>query len=239
MQERLQKILAQGTKLSRRAAENAIRDGLVRVNGVVVTRLGSKADPDNDKITYNGRPVRIAGQKIYILFNKPRNVIVSKTDPEGRETIWDRLNPGMKDTLNSAGRLDYDSEGALLLTNDGILINKLTHPSQEIWKTYYVKVSGHPTDEKMAKLRGGILLEDGMTLPAKVNFLRRTEKHTCYEISIKEGRNRQIRRMFRAIGHPVQRLRRTAIGMIRLGSLKPGEWRYLSRKETIYLRKLK
>lgn len=238
MKERLQKILARATELSRRSAEEAIRSGLVKLNGVVVTKMGTLADPDKDKITIEGRPVKPIRQKIYIAFNKSRNTIVSKSDPEGRPTIWDRLHPEMKDILNSAGRLDFDSEGLIVLTNDGQLIYKLTHPSCEIWKTYYVKVSGHVSAEDMNKLRQGILLEDGMTFPSKVNFLRKTEKYSCYEISIKEGRNRQVRRMFAFIGHPVVRLRRTAIGLIKIGTLKIGEWRYLNKKEFNYIKTL-
>ena len=238
MQERLQKILARATDLSRRSAEEAIEKGLVKVNGRVVTKLGTKADAELDRISYLGKPVRPIRQKIYIVFNKPRNIIVSKKDPEGRETIWDRLHPEMKDVLNSAGRLDYDSEGLLILTNDGDLIYKLTHPSKEVFKTYFVKVKGKVEDEKMAKLRNGIRLEDGMTEPARINFLRMADSNACYEISIREGRNRQVRRMFLAVGHAVQRLRRTEMGEIRLGTLKVGEWRYLNKKELYYIKKI-
>ncbi len=215
-----------------------MRKGLVKVNGIVVTKLGSTADPDRDRINLAGKAVRVFKQKIYIAFNKPRNTIVSKSDPEGRPLIWDRMNKDIKEILNSAGRLDFDSEGLLLLTNDGDLIYKLTHPSHEIWKTYYVKVSGIPTDEKIEKLRKGILLDDGMTEPANVTYLRKTENNACYEISIREGRNRQIRRMFTRIGHPVMKLRRIAIGSIKLGALKVGEWRYLSKKDIYYIKRL-
>lgn len=238
MQERLQKILAQATKLSRRSAEEAIENGEVRVNGIVVTKLGTKADPDKDRIYYAGKTVKPVRQKLYILFNKPKNTIVSKSDPEGRPTIWDRLNKDMREILNSAGRLDFDSEGLLILSNDGKLIFKLTHPSCEIWKTYYVKVSGQIEKEKLEQLKNGIKLEDGITAPAKIAFLRSSDRNSFYEIAIKEGKNRQIRRMFTAIGHPVSKLRRISIGSLKLGSLKVGEWRYLNRREFGYINSL-
>ena len=238
MQERLQKVLAQGTNLSRRAAEVAIKNGEVRVNGDVVSKLGSKADPERDRVTYKGKLVRLIRQKIYIIFNKPRNTIVSKTDEKGRPLIWDRLHPDMKEILNSAGRLDFDSEGLLILTNDGNFIQKLTHPSGELWKTYYVKVSGIPSVEKLEKLRNGVKLDDGMTLPAKVEQIRTTDKNAVLEISIREGRNRQVRRMCAKVGHNIMKLRRIAIGEIKLGNLKPGEWRYLGKKELYYIKKV-
>src|SRR3989338_11521112 len=174
LQVRLQKILAQATSLSRRAAEAAIKDGKVRVGGVVVTKLGTKADPWRDRITFLGKPVRVTKQRIYIAFNKPRNTIVSKSDPEERPLIWDRLPTDMKDALNSAGRLDFDTEGLIILTNDGELIYKLTHPSSDIWKTYYAKVSGVPDGVKLESLKRGIKLTDGVTRPARVDILRQT-----------------------------------------------------------------
>lgn len=238
MEQRLQKILAQGTNLSRRAAEVAIKDGEVRVNGVVVSKLGSKADPEKDRIIYKGKQVRLIRQKIYIILNKPRNTIVSKTDEKGRPTIWDRLHADMREILNSAGRLDFDSEGLLILTNDGSFIHKITHPSSELWKTYYVKVSGIPKEEEIEKLRNGVKLDDGMTLPAKIEWVRSTDKNAVLEISIREGRNRQVRRMFAKIGHDVMKLRRIEIGEIKLGNLKPGEWRYLEKKELYYIKKV-
>lgn len=231
MQERLQKILAQATKLSRRAAEEAISKGFVKVNGQVVTKLGTKADPGKDHVSLHGKSVRPIRQRVYIAFNKPKNTMVTKSDPEERPLIWDRLHPDMKELLNSAGRLDFDSEGLLILTNDGELIHRLTHPKSEVWKSYYVKVSGVPSNDNVAKIKTGVRLEDGVTLPAKLELLRSNEKHAYFEISIREGRNRQIRRMFAAIGHPVSKLRRTAIGPIKIGSLKPGEYRHLTRKE--------
>ncbi|OGQ47816.1 MAG: hypothetical protein A3I09_02960 [Deltaproteobacteria bacterium RIFCSPLOWO2_02_FULL_47_10] len=239
MQQRLQKILAQATSLSRRSAEDAIKKGLVRLNGCVVTRLGTKADPAVDRITLEGKQVRPLGQKIYIAFNKPRGALVSKSDPEGKPLIWDKLHSEMKGILNSAGRLDFDSEGLLILTNDGQLIFKLTHPSSDIWKTYHVKVSGLPDMEKVKGLREGIMLTDGKTKPAKVTLLRKTEKNSFFIISIREGRNRQVRRMFSKIGHPVSQLRRMAVGQIELGNLKPGQWREINKKELQWVRQVR
>jgi pseudouridine synthase len=236
--ERLQKILAKSTSLSRRAAEGVIRNGLVSVNGHVVTKLGTKADPVRDKITVSGKVVRPSRHDIYIVFNKPRNTIVSKSDPEGRPTIWDRLSQEMKSSLNSAGRLDFDSEGLILLTNDGSLINKMTHPSGKVSKTYLVKISGIPNESSLECLKKGIVLEDGKTQPALVKIIRKTEKNATIEISIKEGRNREVRRMLARIGYPVIRLRRISMGTIMLGRLKPGEWRYLAKRELFYLKRL-
>ncbi|MBI2092285.1 MAG: rRNA pseudouridine synthase [Deltaproteobacteria bacterium] len=236
--ERLQKILAKSTSLSRRAAEEAIKNGFVSVNGHVVTKLGTKADAIRDKITVSGKIARPVRYNIYIAFNKPRNTIVSKSDPEGRPTIWNRLSTEMKESLNSAGRLDFDSEGLILLTNDGDMINKITHPSGKVSKTYLVKTSGIPDESGLKALKEGIVLEDGKTQPAAVKIIRKTEKNATLEISIREGRNREVRRMFARIGCPVTKLRRISIGTIRLGSLKPGAWRYLAKQEIFNLRKL-
>ncbi len=236
MNQRLQKILAQTTDLSRRAAEKAIKDGLVKVNGKVVTEMGVKADPFKDEIVYKGRAIRAHYPRIYIAFFKPRNTIVSKSDPQERPTIWDRMHKDMAACLNSAGRLDFESEGLLILTNDGEALNRLTHPSHELWKTYYVKVSGIPDEKKLDAMRIGVKLDDGITLPARVKFLKQTENNASIEISIQEGRNRQIRRMLSKLGHMVMKLRRVAIGEIKLGNMKPGEWRYLSKRETAYLK---
>lgn len=239
MKVRLQKILAQSTSLSRRAAEKAIEQGLVKVNNVVITKLGSCADPDKDKITFAGERVRPLRQKIYVLYNKPRNTIVSKNDPEGRPTIWDRLSPEMKDVLNAAGRLDFESEGLLILTNDGELINQLTHPKGELWKTYHVRIGGVPKEADLEKLRRGVSLDDGKTLPAKVKLLRSTEDgNSVVEICIMEGKNRQIRRMFSKIGHEVRKLKRVAIGDNKLGNIRTGEWRYANKEEYLAIKKL-
>jgi pseudouridine synthase len=238
MTQRLQKILAQATDLSRRAAEKAIEEGLVKVNGRVVTKMGVKADPARDEIIYKGRVLRFNFPKIYIAYFKPRNTIVSKSDPEGRPTIWDRLHKDMAACLNAAGRLDFESEGLLILTSDGEALNRLTHPSHELWKTYLVKVSGIPNEKELAAVRDGVRLDDGVTLPARVKLFRSTDKNATLELSIQEGKNRQIRRMMNKLGHMVMKLRRTAIGEMRLGNLRPGEWRYLNKREVGYLKNI-
>lgn len=224
---RLQKILAQTTNLSRRAAERAILNGEVFVNGERVTKLGTKADPFTDKITYCNKPIKPFIEKIYLAFNKPKNTIVSKSDPQNRPLIWDFLPRWMKDSLNSCGRLDFDSEGLIILTNDGELINKLTKPSGGIWKTYLVKVRGKPEDSVLASLRSGVGLEDGPTLPSRARIARQVGNHTWLEIAICEGRNRQLRRMCATLGHPVIKLRRIAIGRLKLGSLRAGTFRLI------------
>lgn len=232
-QIRLQKVLASATSLSRRAAEDAIRKGLVSVNGTVVTKLGTKVDPRRDNIRYRGQEVKPLKEKFYFAFNKPHNTIVSKSDPQGRQLIWDSLPPEMKSVLDSAGRLDFDSEGLLILSNDGEFINYLTHPSHDISKTYLVKVKGIPTEKALASLKNGVKLEDGVTSPAKIRITRQVGNHTWLEISINEGRNRQVRRMCAAVGHLVLKLRRTGIGHIKLGALRSGKWRMLNRRDVL------
>jgi len=239
MKERLQKILANATSLSRRSAEKAIAEGRVKINGEVVTKMGTTADPEKDVIVYDGGRIKPINFRLYIIFNKPRNTMVTKSDPEGRPTIWDRLPAEMKKVLNSAGRLDFDSEGLLFLTNDGELINKLTHPKGELWKTYHVKLGGVPTELELDRLRNGIKLDDGVTLPAKARIVKKTEDgNSMVEIAIREGKNRQVRRMLFRIGYMVRKLRRVEVAGIRLDSLKVGEWRYASKKEYALIKRI-
>ncbi len=233
---RLARMIALSSSLSRRAAENAIASGEVSVDGEVVTAMGIVVDPASASVLLNGRPVSIPRTATYLAFNKPRGFIVTKSDPEGRPTIWKILDE-WKDRLNSVGRLDYDSEGLIILTDDGDFINLLTHPSHEIWKTYRVRVKGEPGDREILKLREGIMLSDGRTLPGRVKRVDRGQSNALIEISIREGRNRQVRRMFEEIGFPVLSLKRTAIGGVKLGSLDAGEWRFLGGCEVEGLRK--
>lgn len=219
-------MIAACTELSRRAAETAIANGEVTVNGVVVTKLGTTINPSTDQIYYKGKKLELAKDLVYIAFNKPRGVIVSKSDEFGRKTIWDEI-PEWKDKLNSVGRLDSDSEGLIILTNDGALINALTHPKHEIWKTYRCWVRGNPTPEQIKQLSDGVTLDDGPTLPARLKVMKSEEDNTLLEVSIREGRNRQIRRMFDVIECPVRSLKRIAIGAVNIGKLKAGEWRWL------------
>ncbi|MBN1282690.1 MAG: rRNA pseudouridine synthase [Proteobacteria bacterium] len=225
---RLQRFIALSSELSRRAAEAAIARGEVTVNGAVVARQGVSIDPARDRVELNGRTMAPRQGPTYIALFKPHNTMVTKSDPEGRPTIWDILPQGHRARLNSVGRLDYDSEGLIILTDDGDFINLLTHPRHEIWKTYSARVKGEPSPEALDSLRLGVRLDDGMTLPARVSRADKGGENALIEISIREGRNRQVRRMFDAIGCPVIRLRRTAIGPVKIGRLAPGRWRELT-----------
>ncbi|MFF2887636.1 pseudouridine synthase [Paenibacillus sp. NPDC057967] len=229
--ERLQKILAQAGIASRRKCEELILSGAVEVNGEKVTTLGVKADVAVDTITVNGRPIR-GEKKIYLMMNKVKGVITSAKDPQGRKTVTDFL-PGIKERVYPVGRLDYDTEGLLLLTNDGEFANKLTHPSHHVPKTYHATVKGVPHGTALEKLQRGIMLEDGMTSPAEVEYHDvDTEKNEAtISITIYEGRNRQVRRMFDAIHHKVIRLKRIKFGELGLQQLGRGKFRHLTPQE--------
>lgn len=231
---RLQRMIALASELSRRAAEDAIAGGEVTVNGEVVTKLGTTVDPLRDRVALGGKPLSLQSRRTYLAFFKPRDVIVTKSDPQGRPTMWDTLGD-WRGKLNSVGRLDFESDGLILLTDDGDFLNRLTHPKHEVWKVYKVRVKGEPTRGEMERLKAGVDLKDGKTLPARVKRVDKGGPNALMEISIREGRNRQVRRMCDAIGHPVIKLRRVAIGPIRLGSLKEGKWRHLRAKEVVQL----
>lgn len=240
-EERLQKIIAAAGIASRREAESLIREGQVTVNGEVVKQLGSKADPERDHVKVRNRLITRPEPKRYILLNKPREVMTTSHDPEGRPTVIDLLK-GVKERVFAVGRLDYQSEGLLLLTNDGDLANSLTHPRFGCEKTYQVKVKGVPDDTSIQKLRRGITLEGRKTGPCQIERMRTTGKkhdpnNSWLEMRLKEGRTQQIRKMFKLIGHPVQRLRRVAISSIEDPKLGPGEWRDLTDEELRRLRK--
>lgn len=234
--ERLQKILANAGVASRRKCEELIREGKVAVNDIVVTELGAKADPLIDVITVSGRPIK-REKKVYLLFNKPKGVITALSDPKGRSTVRDYLK-GVKERVYPVGRLDYDSEGLLLLTNDGELAQKLTHPKHQVPKTYYATVERVPHGNDLERLQKGIKLKDGMTAPAEVEYhdIDPDGKSATIAITIREGRNRQIRRMFEAIHHPVTRLKRVSFGGIMLGGLQRGKHRPLTTEEIRRLR---
>ena len=234
MEQRLQKILSQAGIASRRMAEELILEGRVTVNGKAAT-LGMKADPSRDYIKVDGKlvsaPTAAAGmQRIYLMFHKPRGVVTTLSDPEGRPTIKDFLT-GLRQRVFPVGRLDFHSEGLLLLTNDGDFANAVLHPSRKIPKTYEVKVKESIDDAGIEKLRRGVKLDDGMTLPARVRKMKQTENNSWIEITIQEGRNRQVRRMLEKVGHPVIKLKRTAINGLKLKNLKPGEMRRLTPEE--------
>lgn len=231
MDQRLQKIIASMGIASRRKAEELIAGGKVTVNGVTAA-IGAKADPLKDHIKVNGKLItgqRVV-QKLYLLFNKPRGVVTTLSDPEGRPAINDFLKD-IRHRVFPVGRLDYDSEGLLFLTNDGDFANSIMHPSKEMSKTYLAKIKGEIGEEGLDRLRKGIRLEDGVTMPAKAKKVRSSENNSWIEIVIYEGRNRQVRRMFDKVGHSVLKLKRIAIDGIRLGDLRPGEMRPLTAKE--------
>ncbi len=207
-----------------------IIEGRVSVNGKPAM-IGMKVDPAKDFIKVDGKPVTRSGPKLYFAFHKPKAVMSTLEDPEGRPTVKDFLR-GIKQRVYPVGRLDYHSEGLLLITNDGEFANLVLHPARKIPKTYEVKVKGTVEDENLEKLRGGIKLEDGMTLPAKLRPAGKTEGGNSWlQITIHEGRKRQIRRMFDKVGHPVLKLKRTSIGGIKLGALEPGGLRPLTGPE--------
>ncbi len=235
--ERLQKILARAGLASRREAERWIQEGRVTVNGAVVQRLGSQADPIRDKIKVDGKLLSQI-PRLYCLFHKPAGMITSMRDPQRRPSLGDWLEPlGKRGRLFPVGRLDFNSSGLLVLTNDGELAQRLMHPRYGIRKSYRVKISGCPSERELERLRRGIGLADGVTAPAKVRVVQALKKNAWLELEIGEGRYREVRRMFEALGYFVEKLIRVHLGPIRLGSLAPGEMRSLSPQEITALKK--
>lgn len=214
---------------SRRAAEKLIADGRVTVNGKTVLTMGVKADPQKDDIRVDGRRVKAAAQPRYILLYKPTGFVTTRSDPQRRPTVIDLL-AGVREYVYPVGRLDYDTEGLLLLTNDGDLAARLTHPRHGVARTYEARVAGMPDREALERLRNGIPLDGKRTLPAEVALLNdgRRDRDGILRLTIREGRNRQVRRMCEAVGHPVQQLKRTKFGSVGDRKLKPGQWRELT-----------
>ncbi|MDD3652783.1 MAG: pseudouridine synthase [Desulfotomaculaceae bacterium] len=237
MEERLQKVLARAGIASRRRCEEMIRAGIVKVNGRVVTELGTKVNPAKDRIKVSDKALVLTNNKIYMALYKPRGYVSTLHDDRGRKQVVDLLKdvPGR---VYPVGRLDYNSEGLLLLTNDGDLTYALTHPKHRVSKTYLVRVEGVPALAKLEQMASGMLLEDGLTEPAQVRLVNARDGKALLEITLYEGRNRQIRRMCEYIGHPVLRLQRTRVGNITLDGLYPGQYRYLTRAELEKLRRL-
>lgn len=236
-EERIQKVLADQTDLSRRAAEKLIAEGRVRVNGHPVG-LGDKMDPNVDKVSIDGKSVRIVRKRqyVYIMLHKPRGFLTTRSDEHGRKTVMD-LVQGVDAHLRPVGRLDKDSEGLLLMTDDGAFINLLTHPSGGVGKLYRVTVHPRATEEQVIQMSSGVVLDDGVkTQPCVIHVVTDEPECTVMEITLYEGRNRQIRRMCAAVGLEVVRLKRSAEGPVKLGMLQPGEWRELKRSEVNALR---
>jgi 23S rRNA pseudouridine2605 synthase len=234
-EERLQKILSHAGVTSRRQAEKYIVEGRVTVNGAIITELGSKADLETDHIKVDGRLLKAPKNQIYIALHKPNNTVTTVSDPEHRATVMDLLR-GVKERVYPVGRLDYHSEGLLLLTNDGELANAITSASTHLAKTYLVKSNGALSPDQEQKFREGVSLSGRRTLPAGLKLIHNAV-NPWYEVRLFEGRNNQIRLMFKNFGRLVEKLRRVRIGPLELGPLKPGEFRYLSAEETQKLKR--
>lgn len=209
----------------------------MKVNGAVVVKLGTRVDPRADVIEVDGKKIyRDAGPRVYLLLNKPRGVISSAYDPLGRPVVTDIVK-GYKKRLFPVGRLDWDAEGALVLTNDGELTNRLIHPGFSVPKKYLVKVKGLPSEKELKKIEKGVFLSDGKTLPARVRFIKETRENSWIEIVVTEGRNRLIKRLLLAVGHPVLKLKRTEFAGLKVGKLKTGSFRALREREVERLKK--
>ncbi len=232
---RLQKYMADCGVASRRACEELIAAGRVAVNGVPAS-IGQSVDPDKDRVTLDKKPLKLQRQHVVILLYKPRGVVSTSEDDRGRKTVQEFVKD-LPYRLYNVGRLDLNSEGLLLLTNDGELANQLMHPRYGVAKTYRVVCDGTLSASEIATLTNGVELDDGLTAPAKITNIRRsTTGGTAFSITIHEGRNRQIRRMLEAVGHRTLRLKREAYGPLQLGSMRPGEWRYLTDGEITALK---
>jgi len=227
---RLNKYLSQSGVASRREADRLIQEGRICVNGQVVFTLGAKIDAEKDLVEVNGRKIIKGKSLIYLMLNKPAGYVVTRKDPAGRPTVMD-LIPRSMQYLYPVGRLDYDSRGLLLLTNDGNLAFRLTHPRHEIKKVYLVEVKGDPEEEAIIKLKKGIYLEGKKTAPARVTKLKSSPERSLLKIELKEGRKREVRKMCASVGYPVLDLKRIEFGGLRLDRLKPGKWRDLTSKE--------
>jgi pseudouridine synthase len=227
--ERLSKLIAAAGVASRRKAADLIRAGRVRVDGLVVAEPGAEVDPEGSRVEVDGRLLRVEPKR-YVILNKPRGPLSAVTDRRGRPTVLDLLD-GVEERLYPAGRLDADTEGLLLITNDGDLTYRLTHPRYGVEKVYEAEVKGHPSRAALKRIGQGMILKEGPTGPAHTSVLRAGKDTSLVQITVHAGRKRMVRRMFDAIGHPVVALRRTRIGPLSLGDLSPGRWRPLAREE--------
>ena len=234
---RLQKYLALSGVASRRASEKLIAEGHVAVNGQVITEMGVQVDETRDRVTVDGTLIHLEEEKHYIAYNKPMGEVTTVSDPEGRATVMDKFRD-YPVRLFPVGRLDYDSEGLLLLTNDGELMNDLLHPSREVNKTYLAKVSNHVDDDVLRRLRAGVSIDGRLTSPANARLVRHEAFDSLVMVTIHEGRYRQVRRMFEAVGHQVVQLKRVGFASVQLGDLPRGQWRHLTAEEVKRLKEL-
>ncbi len=230
MQIRLNKFLAQAGVASRREVDKMIVGGKIKVNGRVVRTLGTKIDDEKDRVEFEDKRVDREEEMVYLVLNKPPGYLVTLKDPFQRPTIKVLL-PSLEERIYPVGRLDYDSEGLLLLTNDGELAHRLAHPRYRVPKKYIVEVRGVPDSSKISRLEKGIALDGKKTAPARIARLSESAKKTLLRIEIHEGRKREVKRMFEAIGHRVLHLKRVGFGGLRLGKLQTGKWRFLTRRE--------
>ncbi len=227
---RLNKYLSQAGVASRREADRLIASGQVRLNGQVVTELGRRVDDAKDRVEVKGRKISFKQEPVYILLHKPPGCLVTRNDPQGRPTVYDLL-PQVKTSIFPVGRLDFDSEGLLLLTNDGELSFRLTHPRFQVPRTYLVKVDGEVGEDKVRRLEKGVRLEDGKTSPARVRILTAGSGSSLLRVEVHEGRKREVRRMLEAVSHRVTMLKRIAYAGLELAPLPRGKWRFLSARE--------
>lgn len=234
---RLQKFLARAGVASRRGSEDLMTAGRVQVNGVVVAELGAKVDPATDEVTVDGATVHLADEPVYIALHKPRGFVTTMSDPQGRPTVANLVPTSRYPGLFPVGRLDFDTTGLLLFTTDGEIAHRLLHPKHKIAKTYRARVDGVPDAVDIKVLSDGVDLDDGRTAPARVRAVESDQGRAVMEMTITEGRKRQVKRMFSAVGHPVLELHRTRFGPLALGPLPEGQWRLLSPEEIAALRR--
>lgn len=234
---RLQKFIALSGVASRRKAEEFIKMGRVKVNGKIVDEMGIKVDPEVDRVSFDNKDINISGNMVYVVLNKPEGYVTTSSDQFNRPAVLDLIK-GVSERIYPVGRLDYNTSGLLLLTNDGELTQKITHPSGHISKTYVCKIKGIITDEEMDRFKKGVDIGGYVTAPAKIKLIKKYKNNCSVRITIREGKNRQIRRMMDALGHPVIKLERISIGKIYLEDLQKGKWRYLTKEEKKYLKSL-
>nr|WP_026894071.1 pseudouridine synthase [Clostridiisalibacter paucivorans] len=234
---RLQKYMAKCGVASRRKSENIILEGRVKVNGKTITELGIKVDPDKDVVILDNKIIRMEKNNVYIIINKPEGYVTTVSDQFNRPTVIDLIR-SIDERIYPVGRLDYDTSGLLILTNDGNLTYKLTHPKHEINKEYIAKIKGIPNNKSLNEFRNGLKIEDYVTSKANIEIIETYRQNSQVKIIIHEGKNRQVRKMCGKIGHPVIKLKRVAIGDLNIDKMKTGEWRFLTSKEVEYLKNL-